>query len=147
MCSFGLCVFNGCLQDDSNPGNVVLFNTTTGEYRFCCNGELVATGNGTVSKQGCIFTIQHNTQDRRVLIKVDLAVKKGTASIQNPSGTLKCTIGDRNITNNTCNCSGGVPVGATGLSVLVLGILLTGWVAFVVYRSKRFCYRNGGSGF
>ena len=43
-CSFPVTVFNGCLQDDSNAGNVVLFNLSTGEYRFCCNSQVVATG-------------------------------------------------------------------------------------------------------
>src|SRR4030095_3657494 len=55
-CSFTVNVFNGCLQDDSNPRTVVLFNTVTGDYRFCCNGTTF-TGRGAVSQVGCVFTI------------------------------------------------------------------------------------------
>ncbi len=109
MCSFTVTVFNGCLQDDTNQGNQVLFNTFTGEYIFCCNGAVVATGTGTLTKQGCVYTIQHNTSTRRVLIKVDFTVKRGNASIQMPPGSLKCTITDRDIRDNQCNCGAVAP--------------------------------------
>lgn len=103
-CSFTVTVFSGCLQDDSNPGSVVLFNVFTGQYVFCCNGVLLASGTGTVTLQGCDFTIQHNPPGWRVLIKGSFAYKRGSASLQKPPGTIKCTITDRNITNNTCAC-------------------------------------------
>lgn len=103
-CSFGVTVFAACLQDDSNMGNVVLFNPGTGEYRFCCNGVLIASGIGTVTKVGCTVTIQHNTTDRRVLIKADTSFQKGTASIQKPPGTLKCSITDKNLSSGACMC-------------------------------------------
>ena len=105
-CSFTVTVFGACLQDDGNAGNVVLFNTSTGEYRFCCGGVVIAAGKGTVTKKGCEFTIQHNTNDRRVLIKPNFATGKGTASIQAPPGTIRCTITDRNILDNSCQCGG-----------------------------------------
>jgi hypothetical protein len=102
-CSFTVTVFSGCLQDDSNPANVVLFNAVTGEYRFCCGGTTF-TGIGTALVKGCIVTIQHYAVDRRVLIKADFAVRTGIASLQAPPGMIRCTIIDRNITNNTCAC-------------------------------------------
>ena len=102
-CSFTVTVFSGCLQDDSNPANVVLFNAATGEYRFCCNGT-VLTGVGTVIVKGCVVTIQHYPADRRVLIKFDGGVSAGTATLQSPPGTIRCTIMDRNTKNNTCAC-------------------------------------------
>lgn len=102
-CSFTVTVFNGCLQDDSNPNNVVLFNTQTGEYRFCCEGTTF-TGTGTVRAKGCAVTIQHNTTDRRLLITAHFGVMKGDAALQFPPGTVRCTITDRNMTNNSCNC-------------------------------------------
>ena len=102
-CSFTVTVLSGCLQDDSNPSNVVLFNAATGAYRFCCGGTTF-TGVGTVLVQGCVVTIQHYPADRRVLIKFDGAVGAGTASLQSPPGVLKCTITDRNTRNNTCAC-------------------------------------------
>ncbi|HEY7547867.1 MAG TPA: hypothetical protein VID27_23420 [Blastocatellia bacterium] len=97
-------VFSGCLQDDSNSGNVVLFNGATGEYLFCCGGVTIAKGVGTVTKKGCEFTIQHNATDRRVLIKANFATMSGSASVQSPPGITKCTITDRNILNNSCQC-------------------------------------------
>ncbi|MEW6211906.1 MAG: HYR domain-containing protein [Acidobacteriota bacterium] len=105
-CSFTVTAFSGCLRDDSNSGNVVLFNTATGDYRFCCGGVVIASGKGTVSRRGCEFTIQHNTADRRVLIKVNFATGKGTASIQSPPGITKCSITDRNLFDNSCQCGG-----------------------------------------
>jgi uncharacterized delta-60 repeat protein len=103
-CSFSVTVFGVCLKDDSNPGNTVLFNPNTGDYIFCCNGVLIASGVGTVSKVGCSLTIQHNTGDRRVLIKADTAFQKGTASIQKPAGTLRCSITDKNLSSAPCMC-------------------------------------------
>jgi len=102
-CSFTVTVFNVCLQDDSNPGNVAFFNTVSGAYRVCCNGT-VFTGTGTVTLRGCTFTLSHNPGDRRLTINVDFAGKKGSAALQFPPGVMKCTIMDRDLTNNTCTC-------------------------------------------
>ena len=106
-CGFTVTVFGMCLQDDSNSANVVLFNPLTGEYRFCCNGVVIASGTGTTSIKGCIVEIQHNPGGLRVLIKADTTVKKGTASLQKGPGASSCVIYDRNMANNTCMC--GVP--------------------------------------
>lgn len=102
-CSFTVTVFNGRLQDDSDPGNVVLFNTATGNYVFCCGGTVI-TGKGTTILKGCMFTLQHNPSDRRLLVKVDFSQKRGTASLQFPPGTARCTITDRSIADDTSTC-------------------------------------------
>lgn len=104
-CSFPVTVFNGCLQDDANPGSVVLFNTLTGAYRFCCNGVVIKEGVGTVTQQGCCFTIQHNPADSRVLIKTNFGNLNGTASIQSSPGAIRCSIADKNMLNNGCQCT------------------------------------------
>jgi predicted extracellular nuclease len=101
-CSFTVSVFSACLQDDSVPTNVVLFNLS-GEYRFCCNG-MTFSGTGIATVRGCVASIQHNPPDRRVLLTFDGALHRGTASLQSPPGTIKCTIIDRNTMNNTCAC-------------------------------------------
>ena len=103
MCSFSVSVFNGRLQDDSNPKNVLLFNTTTGAYILCCGGT-VFTGTGSVILRGCTFTLQHNPSDRRLLVNVDFSQKRGTASLQFPPGVVKCTIADRNMMDDTSTC-------------------------------------------
>lgn len=100
-CSFSVTVFSGCVQDDSDPSRVVLFNAQTGQYRFCCGGT-VYTGTGTVTVKGCLVTIQHNTTERRVQISTD--GNTGNASLQSPPGTTRCTIQDRNVRNNSCVC-------------------------------------------
>ena len=36
-CSFTVRTFDIALQDDSKPGTIMLWNSITGAYRFCCN--------------------------------------------------------------------------------------------------------------
>jgi hypothetical protein len=102
-CSFTTSVFNACIQDDSNPANVILFNTFTGQYRACCGGTIF-TGVGTVNAQGCDFTLQHNSATTRVTAKWSSAYFRGSGSVQSPPGSTKCVITDRDIRNNTCAC-------------------------------------------
>jgi subtilisin-like proprotein convertase family protein len=99
-CSFTITTFDVALQDDSDPSIILLWNSLTGAYRFCCNG-ITFTGVGKSTIQGCVFTLQHNPADRRVLGRVDKAVHAGTASIQFPAGTTRCTITDRNTLDDT----------------------------------------------
>ena len=104
MCSFSVAVFNLCLQDNSNPGNVVLVNTSTGAYRFCCNGVLVASGIGTLNIRGCTVSISGSSNNKIVQITVDGASMRGTAAIKQGGGIL-CIISDSNLANNTCVCN------------------------------------------
>jgi len=99
-CSFTISVFDVALQDDSNPSTILLWNSITGAYRFCCNG-ITFTGVGKATRQGCVYTLQHNPADRRVLGRVDKAVHAGSGSIQAPPGAVRCTITDRNTLNDT----------------------------------------------
>jgi hypothetical protein len=102
-CSFTVTTFDTRLQDDSDPSIVLLWNSITGAYRFCCHGTIY-TGVGKSTVQGCIYTLQHNPADRRVLGRVDKAVHSGTASLQAPAGVTRCTITDRNTLNDTGTC-------------------------------------------
>ena len=102
FCSFPVTVFSACMRDDINPGNSVLFNIQTGAYRFYCNGVLVAAGTGTLTVRGCMVTIRHSTAALSVVIAVDETAKRGTASLQMPPGTLKCSIADRDLSDNPC---------------------------------------------
>ena len=99
-CSFTVTTFDVALQDDSNSTNLLLWNSITGSYRFCCNG-ITFIGVGKVSTQGCVYTLEHNPADRRVLGRVDKSVHSGTASLQAPPGTLRCTITDRSTLNDS----------------------------------------------
>jgi Subtilase family/HYR domain len=102
-CTFTVTVFDICLQDDSSASTVMLINSSTGDYRFCCHGT-VYTGQGTITKKGNTIALQQNGPDRRVVAKVDTASKKASASLQFPPGKTICTISDRNILNNSCAC-------------------------------------------
>jgi hypothetical protein len=98
-CSFTVTVFDTALQDDSNPSTILLWNSITGSYRFCCNG-VTFTGIGKSKVQGCVYTLEHNPADRRVLGRVDKSVRAGSGSIQAPAGTIRCTITDRSTLND-----------------------------------------------
>jgi hypothetical protein len=102
-CSFTVTTFDIALQDDSNPSIVLLWNSVTGAYRFCCNG-ITYTGVGKAIRQGCIYTLQHNPADRRVLGRVDKGAHSGTASLQAPPGTARCVITDRNTLDDSPTC-------------------------------------------
>lgn len=114
-CSFTVSGFNFCLQDDVNPGNVVLINAVSGEYRFCCGGVLVATGTGTITTRGCIGSIDDAKGARRVHIQWDTSangVGEGTAIVQVSTNKTVCQITDMNMTDNTCLCSTAPPAGS-----------------------------------
>ncbi len=105
-CMFTVSVFNGRLQDDSEGcNNTVLFNTLTGDYRWCCHGTIF-TGRGKVTKLGSTYRIEHNPVDRRVLINLSAGSfpPSGNASLQSPPGTVQCVIQDRDTRNDTCVC-------------------------------------------
>ncbi len=105
QCSFTVQTFDLCLQHDSNASVVLLINSVTGDYLFCCAGQTVS-GKGTISKKGTTYTLTHNTATHRVQASVTVGgLNKGTASLQMPVGTVKCSITDRNISDNTCACS------------------------------------------
>jgi hypothetical protein len=107
-CSFTETVFNARLQDDAGGcSNSVLFNTLTGDYRWCC-GTTVYTGRGTVTKIGSTYKIEHLGGDRRVIINLSAGISppSGTATLQSPVGTTRCQITDRDTRNDTCICGG-----------------------------------------
>jgi hypothetical protein len=102
-CSFTIKVFDVCLQDDTNPATVLLFNSATGEYRFCCGGTIF-TGTGFAMVKGCQITLQHYPGNLRLQASIDKAQFKGTALLQFPPGVMKCTITYRDTRNNSCGC-------------------------------------------
>lgn len=96
-------LFDVCLQDESN-GNILQVNTTTGAYQFTnCLGSSIG-GTGTITKKGCLITLEVNGPDRRVLARIDTCNKSGTATVQVFSPTRTFTILDRNTLNNNCTC-------------------------------------------
>jgi hypothetical protein len=103
-CSFVVSTFDVCIQDDGDPTIVLMFNSTSGDYLFCC-GATKYTGQGSLKKKGGQITLTHNPLDRRLQASVSQATNTATATLQSPPGTQRCSITDRNITNNNCSCS------------------------------------------
>jgi hypothetical protein len=112
-CSFTVNMSSFCLQDDSNPGNIVQVNAQTGDYTFCCGGVPIASGRGTLTTHGCIGSIDASKGDRQVHIQWDTSANNGsgagTAYVQKLSNKIACQITDKNMANNTCQCSGPPP--------------------------------------
>ena len=113
MCSFNVNQFSFCLQDDSSSGNVVLVGAQSGDFSFCCGGVLIASGRGTLTARGCAGSIDQIKGNRKVHIEWDTAANNGlgagTAFVQKGSDKTVCQITDRNMSNNTCQCSSPTP--------------------------------------
>ena len=115
-CSFSVTVQPGqgpgpiiCIQDDTT-GALLLLNPETGEYTFCCADGFTLSGIGRVTIRGSYIFFEHTPTDRCVLAKIDLITGQAVAALHAPMGTVRCTIRDTDITNNTCVCPNG-PVG------------------------------------
>jgi hypothetical protein len=112
-CSFTVTVSSFCLQDETNPGNVVLVNAQTGDFSFCSGGVPIASGRGTLTTRGCIGSIDATKGDRQVHIQWDTSANSGlgagTAYVQKLNNKVVCQITDRNMSNNTCQCSNPPP--------------------------------------
>ena len=103
-CTFSVTVFDVCLQDDTNPSTAIVWNSLTGDYRFCCGG-VIYRGRAAVSRKASVFTLTDNASDRRLIAGVDSTQNKGTAALQAPPGVNRGTIIDRDIRNNFCQCA------------------------------------------
>jgi len=100
-------LFSLCLVDDSNPGNVVLFNASTGDYRYCCNGVPAASGRGVLTVRGCVISIDDSKGNRRVRISADTSASvggAGNAFIQR-ANSQTCSITDKSMAGDACNCN------------------------------------------
>jgi hypothetical protein len=95
--------FDICLQDDSS-GSILQLDSTMGVYLFTNCAGVTVSGTGSLVKRGSVIALQDYRGDLRVLVKVDGAVSKATASIQIIAQDRTFTITDRNTTNNSCSC-------------------------------------------
>ena len=107
-CSFQLTVFSACLVDDTNSGNSVMFNATTGDFQFCRNGVTIATDRGTVTGSGCNITIDSVKGDRHINITVNSAGQgSGSAFVYyntTPANPNNCSISDSVMSGDSCTC-------------------------------------------
>jgi hypothetical protein len=89
------------LQDDTNPTTVLIWNTFTGDYRFCCGGTPIV-GNAKVRNRGTQFTLTQ-TGNVRLKATLDTSTNRGDAAIQVRNGA-SCNITDSNILDDTGSC-------------------------------------------
>lgn len=109
--------FDACLQDDTAPARRILWNTFNGEYIFIkplppatpsghpqtdSTTPPSLTGTGKITMKGCVFTLEHNAPDRRVMSRIDQCTNTGSASVETASPKVKFTITDRSTTDNIC---------------------------------------------
>lgn len=97
-------IFNVCLQDDSN-GNLLQFNSATGDYQFTnCRKGIILGGKGSVRVRFCKIELSASKPDHTITALANTCTKAGSASVKLlPSGNT-FTISDRDMTNNTCAC-------------------------------------------
>jgi photosystem II stability/assembly factor-like uncharacterized protein len=97
-------VFDICLQDDAN-GNLLEFNSTTGEYKFSnCRKKFTLTGRGTVSTKFCKVELKANAPDHSITALANTCVHNGSATVQVSAQRQTYTISDKNTANNSCSC-------------------------------------------
>lgn len=100
--------FQFCIQDQSN-GNVLSVNLATGEYHFTnCEGVSIG-GTATLTKRGCLVTLQHNSVSGRLVARIDTCAKTGSASFQNFASATTFSILDKDNSNNSCGCASNEP--------------------------------------
>jgi len=99
-------VFDFCIQDESN-GNLLKFNSTTGNYQFTNCSTLTLNGTASIIRKGGIISLQHYGSDRRLIARIDTSSNIATASIQVFGQASTFGIIDRNISNNSCSCNNG----------------------------------------
>lgn len=110
---FGLARFDGggqevsfdlCILDDTN-GNLLQFNSNTGDYQFSnCRKQITLTGRGTVEIRFCKIEFQAIARDRNIVALANTCTHAGTASVKLFSPDKTFTISDKDITNNNCSC-------------------------------------------
>jgi hypothetical protein len=91
----------------SADGSLFLIDPVTGAYQFtrCGLSGVTLSGQGKVTKRGCLLTLEDYSSGRRVLVKLDTCQNKGTATVQLfPGGTF--SIIDKNLRDNSLNCPG-----------------------------------------
>lgn len=100
------------IEDDST-GSYLIFDPTTGEYRFnrCSDGAFLE-GFGKVKVSGCTLSLEVSGRDRRVLATVDECTQEAKAAVEifapalGPANTkpLKEFLSDKNMRDNNLSC-------------------------------------------
>ena len=96
--------FDVCISDDSN-GNLLQFDTVTGDYKFtACSSNFILTGRGILKVKGCKTTLKDSAPDRIVSVTIKTCKNKASAAIEALSAARDFSISDSNTGDNTCAC-------------------------------------------
>src|SRR5262249_58315010 len=102
--------FDYCVQDDRNPSRFILINSHTGAYEYHdCGKGVTLSGVGTVTIAFCKIQVTSSgpnpkKPDRNIFVLVNPCTMRGDASVRGPGITATATLGDADVTNNTCAC-------------------------------------------
>ena len=117
-------VLNHCLQDDSKPAVVLLWNKFTGDFIFCpgtgsgvganpislssmdfSGGISVQAGTGLdITRNGAITAADSLFGNGQIHLQVDDSTLSGNATVRTTNPKQTFTITDRDTRNNTCTC-------------------------------------------
>jgi DNA-binding beta-propeller fold protein YncE len=97
--------FDACLQDERS-GDVLRFNSLTGEYAFarCGANGFVLTGRAAVTRQGCALRLADPRLNAVIEDCAYNAVRGGVAAIRTNIFGSAFTLNDRNLDDNSCLC-------------------------------------------
>gem|GEM_PF-2046124 len=97
--------FDGWIRDDRN-GDVLLFNSSTGDYQFtkCGVNGFTLIGKGKTKNAACRLTLNDVRADRKVKARLNKCATEGDASIEVLPARTQIDIRDTNTDNNNCSC-------------------------------------------
>ncbi len=98
-------VFDSCLQDD-NRGDILQFNSSSGDYQFlrCGVDGLALSGRGAVQRVGCVLILA-DSKVQAVINRCPIApLTRGRAVVRvSPHGPV-FVLNDRDANKGTCTC-------------------------------------------
>jgi peptidoglycan hydrolase CwlO-like protein len=117
-------VYDICIQDDTNPNQVLLFMSATGDFKFCpggvsggtataplsstdfTGGISVQAGDGldVVTRNGAITAGDFKFAGGQMSLQIDDVKHNGNATVQTTNPKQSFIITDRDMRNNTCTC-------------------------------------------
>ncbi|PYP83366.1 MAG: hypothetical protein DMF61_23535 [Blastocatellia bacterium AA13] len=101
--------FDVCLQDDNDPGLILQYNSTSGDYLFtrCGKKGFTVLGQGNISSpMFCQRNLADSRPDRLITTTYDSCAKTGSASVRITRNgiTTTYTINDHRTDDNSCGC-------------------------------------------
>ncbi|HXG94930.1 MAG TPA: right-handed parallel beta-helix repeat-containing protein [Blastocatellia bacterium] len=96
--------FDVCLQDDVS-GNLLQFNSKTGNYQFLsCKDGVSFTGRGEINIMGCKIELNATDSGRIISALANACTQNGTATVRISQKAEPYFISDKDTSNNRCSC-------------------------------------------